>query len=343
MNIFKTPGFWYNTRSPISFFISMLMLPASWAYHIAVLINKQFYKKFVPPYRSKIPLICVGNLVAGGAGKTPTALALAKHLKETEFRVAFISRGYGSKNIEPVKVNPEKHTYLDVGDEALMLSHFADTYVCINRVEAIKMAEKSDADIIITDDGLQNLSFIKDLKILVINGLDGFGNQKMLPAGPLRDTIESTLPDIDLVIMTGEDKHHLKNTFNCPFIFAEAIIAKNCPSREAIQSKNKQKSVVLFAGIGRPEKFFNTIKYQLAIPIAATKTYPDHYPYAEKEVDELKHLAIIHHALLMTTMKDHYRLPKDFKKNVIPVTIDLILKNQAQLDAVLNPILNQLQ
>ncbi len=335
---FKTPQFWYDTRSPLSFFLRILLLPASWLYSFGVWFNKLLCKKFSPPYRSSIPIICVGNLVAGGAGKTPTVMALAKHLQKQDLQVAFISRGYGIKNDEPIKVNLEKHTYHDVGDEAIMLAHYGETFICSDRRKAIQLAEKSDADILIADDGLQNYSFLKDIKILVVDGGDGFGNGALLPAGPLREKIPSLMPEIDMIIMIGEDKHHLKNKFTCPVISAKTIIPDKCASKQ-IKEKLGLKPVVAFAGIGRPQKFFNAVKKELQFPVKATRAYPDHFPYDDKALDELKHLSTIHHALLMTTFKDYFRLPKDFKINVIPVTIDLVFDSESKVKKVLNRIL----
>ena len=335
---FKTPDFWYNTRSPLSFMLRTLLLPASWIYHLGTWINKTFHKKYVKQYRSTLPIICVGNLVAGGAGKTPTVMALAKYFKEAELNVAFILRGYGTNIEEPIKVDNKKHTHLDVGDEAMMLSYYGETFVCNNRVKAIKLAEESDADLIIADDGLQNYTFMKDIKILVLNGTDGFGNEKLIPAGPLRENRKSLLPEIDMTIIIGEDKRGLKKQFTCPVITAKTVVPKNCASR-AVINKFGQKPIVAFAGIGRPQKFFNTLKKDLNYNVIKTKAYPDHFPYDDKALDELKHLSLIHQAILITTFKDYFRLPKDFKMNVVPVTIDLVFDNQSKMKKVLNRIL----
>ncbi|MFN7039192.1 MAG: tetraacyldisaccharide 4'-kinase [Alphaproteobacteria bacterium] len=305
--LFQTPKFWSNIN-----FYSNILLPFSYLFQLISLIKF----KLARPYRSPIKVICVGNLTCGGGGKTPVAIEIAKILKERNIKVAFLSRGYGGSAKGPIKVDYNFHTASYVGDEPLLLAKIAPVYLAKNKLKAIKLAEANKVEVIIMDDGLQNYSLCKDLKILTIDGEFGFGNGRLIPAGPLRETSDN-LTKMDLIIILGKDKFQIKEKFD-----DLNIIQANY---KAIDSKiDKDKNYIAFAGIARPSKFFETLK-KLNINIVLEKKFPDHYYYRQSDIEQLKMLAYKYKASLITTEKDIVRIQKYYHNEIftLPIEIDL--------------------
>ena len=199
----KTPQYWYRDAQGKTPLIEKLLAPISALYQWVSKIHRSGFTQ----HAVDIPVICVGNLVSGGSGKTPTAIALLRILKQhgVSKNIGFLTRGYGGLRKGPLLVDPSDHIYREVGDEALLLSNHAPTIVAADRAKGAKFAHQQGAEMLIMDDGLQNPGLKKDLKIMVINGEMGFGNQKTLPAGPLREPLEKGLQDADMFILIGED------------------------------------------------------------------------------------------------------------------------------------------
>ena len=195
----KAPLFWQKKN-----ILSFLFAPLSWLYQF---ISQRRIKK-TKPYTSTLPVICVGNITAGGTGKTPLALFLAEHLRHKGKKVHFLTRGYKGK-LDGVKVNLEKHNASDVGDEALLLAKKAPTWVFSNRAKGAQTIEKTNADLIIMDDGFQNPTLKKTISFVVFDGKDGIGNGKVIPSGPLREPFSKGLKRANAVIITGDDLTHL--------------------------------------------------------------------------------------------------------------------------------------
>ena len=201
--LMQAPDFWYNQQITLP---SVFLRPFSWIYGLVGGIRQDSTK----PWRAPIPIICVGNLVAGGQGKTPTAISIGKILNAKKKSIHFLSRGYGGSHRGPLLVDLKTHTANDVGDEPLLLSKISPTWICADRKAGIKSAYEMGAEIIVMDDGFQNPSIMKDLSVITIDGETGFGNGHLIPAGPLREGITAGLSRADATVIIGDDKLDLK-------------------------------------------------------------------------------------------------------------------------------------
>lgn len=269
------------------------------------------------------PVICIGNFVAGGAGKTPTALAVASMLRQLGERPFFLSRGYGARsaNRDPLRVDFERHDSAQVGDEPLLLARQAPTIVCTDRIAGAQACVRAGASVIVMDDGLQNPALLKDLAIAVVDAGAGIGNGLCIPAGPLRAPLEAQFSHIDAVMLIGAGR------FGPGREVAERARDHSIPVLTGVLAPDPEEAadflgrrVVAFAGIGRPEKFFDTLRGIGAL-LAASHAFADHHVYSEAELEALRKEASGAGALLVTTAKDHARLgfPRDV--NVLNVTL----------------------
>ncbi len=313
-----TPRFWYSEPS----LWSALLLPLSWLYAILHLIHQRLGK----PYISTLPVLCIGNLVAGGGGKTPAALAIADMIKRNDpaSRPVFLTRGYGGGLRGPVMVDPSIHTAADVGDEPLLLARMAPTIVAADRAAGARLAEQNGAGIIIMDDGLHNTGLTKTLKLVVIDGAAGFGNGRMLPAGPLRTPLKDGLALADAFILIGQDKSNIRSLLgDWPVFEAQIEPSATVPDNQ---------DYIAFTGIARPEKFFETLT-QAGLKIVERRAYPDHHIFSTDELSSLKNAAAEKNAFFITTEKDFIRLPDFFKakSKVEFLPIRLSFKNEKQV------------
>ncbi len=298
----KTPKFWYRDQSRKTPFIEYSLAPLSAIYNVL----HGLHQSSNTPQKASVPVICIGNIVAGGTGKTPTALALLKLVREQNIarNPHFLIRGYGGAAVGSVLVDLKQHNAWDVGDEALILAAHAPTVAGADRAASAKVAYDNGADLIIMDDGLQNPGIHKDIKLVVINGEMGFGNHKLIPAGPLRQSLRSGLKIADGFIIIGQDKRNIK-----------AILPADKPLITAqLRSDNddaldKDQKYLAFAGLGYPDKFFNFLREQQKINLVDCIAFADHYPYEEKDVKILGEKAAELNAVLLTTEKDFMRLP----------------------------------
>jgi tetraacyldisaccharide 4'-kinase len=254
------------------------------------------------PWRAPVPVICIGNLVAGGAGKTPVALSLSALLNELGHQPHIVMRGYGGSLAGPVRVDPARHGARDVGDEALLLARAAPCFVSRNRVAGARAAIAAGAKLVLLDDGFQNPSLVKDFSFIVVDGAYGFGNGMVMPGGPLRETVGRGLRRAQAVIIVGEDQ--------CG---SEAAVAGSLPVlHAALVPQNAGefvgRKVLAFAGIGRPAKFYASLE-ALGAEIVAHRDFPDHHRYRADEVRDLIATAQAQGALAITTAKDRVRLP----------------------------------
>jgi tetraacyldisaccharide 4'-kinase len=310
----KTPRFWYARNSDTIGPLPLILSPFSLVFKAGTFLRR----KMATPYRPSVPLICVGNIVAGGAGKTPTCLSLAKLLRERGHRPVFVTRGYGGRITSGtvVCVDRTKHSARDVGDEALLLAATAPTWAGKNRVEAIRQAE-SHGTIIIMDDGLQNPNVLPSLAILIMDGEVGIGNGFIMPAGPLRESFDDALLRVGAMIIIGEkDSQSLAARTKLPTF--RARLQPDLPMGFPRVSK-----FVAFAGIGRPEKFYATAR-MAGLDIVETCDFPDHHFYSEDDRDALRLRAEEKGARLLTTEKDAVRLPADFAAEVITLPVKLV-------------------
>ncbi len=282
------------------------------------------------PYRAGIPVICVGNLTAGGAGKTPVALDLGERLHRTGCRVAFVTRGYGGSLAGPVQVDPARQTAAEVGDEPLLLAAVAPTWVSRHRPAGIAAAEAAGAAAVVLDDGFQNPLFAKDLSLVVVDGRRGFGNGRVLPAGPLREPVASGLARADAIVLMGEVTADFRGGFGS----LPVLRAKLEPDAAARALAGRR--VMAFAGIGDPAKFFRLLA-AIGCQVIAATAYPDHAPYRAETIR--RHLAEAEAAgvdALVTTAKDAVRLPADLAAGVTVVQVRVAWDDPATLDALLS-------
>jgi tetraacyldisaccharide 4'-kinase len=256
-----------------------------------------------------MPVICVGNLVAGGAGKTPTAIALAHLLGAQDRKVHMLTRGYGGQLSGPVAVDLEHHTARDVGDEALLLARAAPTWVGADRRVIAHCAAEAGATLAIMDDGFQNPSLRKDISLIVVDGEVGLGNGRVMPAGPLREDPKRALARADAIVVMGEDRVGVAARLGAMAGRALPIFGARLAPRAETASLAERR-VYAFAGIARPEKFFASLR-AAGCEIVGMKAFPDHYTFRNGDVAALKTAAKAVGAQLVTTEKDFVRLSRD--------------------------------
>ncbi|MCB9988848.1 MAG: tetraacyldisaccharide 4'-kinase [Rhodospirillales bacterium] len=310
----STPSFWYKKPSLTACFLA----PLSWLYQGAQALHQR--KRSVhPAYDPGIPVICVGNLVAGGSGKTPTALALYKLVtaKAISERPCFLNRGYGGTEKGPLLVDPAMHTPQEVGDEALLLAAAGPTIVATERQHGALLAREQGFDLIIMDDGLQNPSLRKTLSLVVIDGSAGFGNGRPLPAGPLREPLETGLARADAFLIIGDDKTdvHALLPLDKPAFSGHIQVPEGFETDRSIP-------YVAFAGLGRPEKFKATLE-DYGLDIAAFQSFPDHHAYTAHDLQTLIDKATARKARLITTQKDAVKLPAAFIREQKPIVMPI--------------------
>jgi len=309
----RAPGFW-AARKPTA--LARLLEPVGAVY--GTITTRRMRKVGA---RVGAPVVCVGNFVAGGAGKTPAALALARMLIADGRRVAFLSRGYGgARRAEPVKVDPAAHDAAAVGDEPLMLANLAPCWVGPDRVASARAAVEAGADVLMLDDGLQNPALAKSLAFAVIDGEIGFGNGLIVPAGPLRAPLAAQAPLVGALIVVGGDaaaRRAIGEALPRLPIFAATLEPDAMAAAPLIG-----REVVAFAGIARPEKFYATLR-RIGAQVVATRDFPDHHVFSERQIAALIEEATRRRALIVTTEKDRVRLPARAVRSVmtLPVTL----------------------
>lgn len=307
----RAPEFWQrNARR------ARLLSPASALWEQVSRLRWRHAK----PVRPKVPVVCVGNLTSGGQGKTPVALALASLLTEQGAKPWFLTRGHGGRKPGPLVVDPSCQGALDIGDEPLLLARAAPTVVARHRTAGAMLAIRGGASMIIMDDGFQNPSLIKTLSLVVIDGAVGFGNRRVMPAGPLREPIEVGLARADAVVLLGEDETGILGELPGDLPVLRATIEPVAPPPALLSGP-----IVAFAGIGRPAKFFETLA-KLGADLIATRAFPDHYRYSRATIEELIAEAARNQATLATTAKDAVRLPTDLAARIL--VLDVVVKWQ---------------
>lgn len=309
----RAPAFWQKRFSVRGF----VLAPLGFLY--GVIAARRLTE---PGQRVGVPVICVGNFVMGGAGKTPTAIALAKLLREQGEKPVFLTRGYGGalSSKQPVVVRSEEHSAHDVGDEALLLARVAPTVVCADRPEGARTAIAHGASVVIMDDGLQNPSLEKDISVAVIDGGVGIGNGLTFPAGPLRAPLRKQMPLVSTAIIIGEGDAGDRIAARLHKASIRIFRARLAPERDVAKNLQARK-VVAFAGIGRPEKFFATLE-ETGAQIIARRSFDDHQPFADADLRTLAQEARKADAILVTTEKDQVRLPQGFSATALPVELE---------------------
>ena len=259
-----------------------------------------------PGQRAGVPVICVGNLTHGGAGKTPTALAVGALLTTAGARPFFLSRGYGGRLAGPVQVDPAQHSAHDIGDEPLLLARIAPTIVARDRVAGAAMARAAGATAIVMDDGFQNPSLAKDLSILVVDAARGIGNGRVFPAGPLRAPLDAQLDRAQALVVIGEDAGASAPVTAAKTRRIRIFTARLAPDPGDLAAL-AGRPVLGFAGIGEPEKFFATLEAG-GVAVRARRTFADHHAYTPADAASLLAQANASGLTPVTTEKDMVRL-----------------------------------
>jgi tetraacyldisaccharide 4'-kinase len=293
----EQPGWWHGRR-PTDRLKAALFAPAGLLYGTAA--KARF--AFAQPYRSALPVICVGNFTVGGAGKTPLALAVARMAQEMGVRPAFLTRGYGGSLAGPHAVDTGRDSAADVGDESLLLARAAPTVLARNRPEGAKAIEALGVDLIIMDDGFQNPSLAKDLALIAVDAGAGFGNGFVFPAGPLRAPLGYQIRRAHAAILIGSGGKRVAARLKGRLPVVKALLQ---PAGTVKWLKDQP--ILAFSGIGRPEKFFTTLRDCGAI-LASAMAFPDHHAFTEAEAALLMRQAAQINAALVTTEKDWVRL-----------------------------------
>ncbi len=306
-----------------------LLAPLSVLYTLA----SRLRRKWTQPWRAPIPIICIGNLTAGGAGKTPVALAIGTLLREQNKVVHFLSRGYGGQLKGPTNVDLNVHTARDVGDEPLLLAEIAPTWIARDRVAGAKAAIADGAEIIVMDDGLQNPTLTKTLSFIVVDGGFGFGNDRVLPAGPLREPVADGLARADAVILIEPDTVGIAASLSTNAPETKIIRARIAPLLAAERFSGHK--VVAFAGIGRPEKFFATLQ-SLGCTLVAQQGFPDHHNFSADEIMQLVEHAQMENAVPVTTTKDHARLTPEAKAMIETVPVALEWRHPEEIESLIH-------
>lgn len=320
----RAPEFWQQQPG----LASALLAPVAALYNAAGWVRA----RRTIPWRAPVPVVCVGNLVAGGAGKTPTALTIGAQLQASGLNITFLSRGYGRHGTGTILVDPARHGAAEVGDEPLLLAQLAPTIVAADRKDGTRLAVAEGADVVILDDGLQNPALHKDARLVVIDGTSGFGNGKVIPAGPLRESLTRGLARASAFVLIGTDCHGV-----LPLLVGAPVLrARLVPDENARLLGGER--VVAFAGIGWPAKFFETLS-EIGAEILARHSFPDHHAYADADIAMLRESAARHGARLVTTQKDWVRLPEAARRNIAAVAVTLVFDPPDAALAVIQPLL----
>jgi tetraacyldisaccharide 4'-kinase len=309
------PLFWKNKTK-----LSTALLPAAAIYKFFAGLRQG-----CAAVKLHVPVICIGNVVVGGSGKTPVALALGELLRTQGKNAHYLTRGYKGILKGPVRVDPLRHTALEVGDEPLLLAEILPTWVAKDRVEGARAAIAEGAELIIMDDGFQNPALHKDISLLVIDGVYGFGNKRLLPAGPLREPVADAMKRASAIVLMGEDEQDVLKEVPLHLPVLRAHIEPLLPPETL-----KDIPLLAFAGIARPRKFYRTLQ-QLGYDVRNMVAYPDHYLYKPRDLAFLRSKAKILEAKLVTTSKDYVRLPQDIRAEVTHLPIKAVFDDSAAL------------
>ena len=332
--LFKTPKFWYRAPDSNTSLIETILIPISALYKIGHAINMNLQQtKSV-----EIPVICIGNMTAGGSGKTPTIIALHKLIiKHSLFKSPyFLSRGYGGSESNTRRIGVHEDACM-VGDEPLLLASHSNTIVSVNRYDGASLIYDLGSDCVLMDDGYQNQTLYKDISILVIDGKTGLGNKKLIPAGPLREPIAGALTRADAIIIIGIDKTNISSIIPKKIPIFNASI--KVPDDTALDQKQRY---IAFAGIAHPRKFFDTLKAH-NMNIIGFHEFADHHPYSNKDMVNLENEAKQVNARLITTEKDYQRIPNSMIDDIDVLPIEIAWEDEGALTTFLRSNLKDIK
>ena len=320
----RAPGFWWRAPDRPGL-LPRLLSPLGWLYAAGTARRLR-----EPGYTPQVPVICVGNLTAGGAGKTPTVIALIERLTVRGRTVHVVSRGYGGRLDGPLRVEDLEHTAKDVGDEPLLLSAFAPVWVAKDRADGVRAAEAAGAGVILMDDGFQNPAVVPSLGLVVVDAARGFGNGRCIPAGPLREPVITGLSRADLVLAIGDDAAQAQFDATWGPIALPHLRGQLQPLQMGMDWKGER--LLAFAGIADPSRFFATLRAEGA-EVVRGEALGDHETLSETLLRRLELEAAAAGAQLVTTEKDAARLPPHWRAKVLTLVVRLKVQDWSAMDA----------
>jgi tetraacyldisaccharide 4'-kinase len=321
----REPRFWHGPPS----WKSHLLRPLA-ALYGAVAARRLHMKGF----DAGIPVLCVGNYHVGGAGKTPTVLALAKLLRALGETPVVLSRGYGGRLGGPVMVDPSRHAAGDVGDEPLMMSQEVPVAVARDRIDGVALAKSRRASVILMDDGFQNPSVAKDASLIVIDSERGLGNGQVLPAGPLRAPLKPQVARTDALVVVGDGGASAGVAAAVAAKGGQVFVARLKPDETSLAAL-RGKRLLAFAGIGDPARFFRTLR-TCGLDVVRERAFADHHVFSESDLDALQADARADQLTLVTTEKDFARLrggaePPAFGSEIAALAVTLEFADAAAM------------
>lgn len=310
----KAPIFWFKKFHPFS----ILLFPISLIYILIHNLNR----KLKTEIKVNVPIICIGNLIIGGAGKTSVVIALRKLLNKKFDNIYVLARGYKGSH-KSIHFVSKTDDFDLVGDEAVLHKQYGNVLVAKNRIDGAKACIDKNADLIILDDGFQSKHVKKDVSFIVCDSQRQFGNKMCIPSGPLRETISSGIQRTDAIIFIqrNNEKLDLNIQNKIPVFYAKRIIKTNV---------NIKKKIFAFCGLGNPESFFNSIM-DMGFKIVKKKVFPDHYKYSHEEILELKRLANLDNLILITSEKDIQRVNKQDRKDINTISSEILFLEKKRL------------
>ncbi|MFZ1774772.1 MAG: tetraacyldisaccharide 4'-kinase [Rhizobiaceae bacterium] len=316
----EAPPFWWEKSD----WRAWSLLPLSAAYGAVA----GWRMNAAQPEKAGLPVLCVGNFTVGGAGKTPVAIALARAARERGLKPGILSRGHGGTNAVPKIVDLAHDSARSVGDEPLLLARHAPVAVSVDRPAGVKLLIEAGADFLIMDDGFQSRRIATDYALIVVDAMFGLGNGHVIPAGPLRAPLAIQLRYTDAVLALGEGDG------------ADAAIRLAARAGKPVHAASISPSgaekfaglkCLAYAGIGHPEKFYQTLAAAGA-EVAASRAFPDHHPFSDSECEALQNEAAHSGLVLVTTAKDAVRLVDGTAAARSLLAETLVLEIEAQCD-----------
>lgn len=317
----RAPAFWAGDGAA-----ARLLAPAGAAYAAAGAVR--WALAGVP--EAPLPVWCVGNATVGGTGKTPLTLDLLARLRARGRVVHALCRGHGGRVAGTIRVDPTRHDAAAVGDEALLLAAAAPTWAGPDRLAGARAAANAGADAVVLDDGLQYPRLAKHASVLVVDAATGFGNGRVVPAGPLREPLSRARDRADVAVVMGPGP--------APAGLGELAVLRAELAPDAAAAGLAARRVLAFAGIGRPAKFFATAR-RLGVELAETRAFADHHRFTARELDALEARASALGAELLTTAKDAVRLPVERRQRVAVLGVEVVWDRPERLDGWLDKTL----
>ncbi len=299
--------------------LSLLLFPFSILYYLCFIIYKISNKE----KKCNIPVLCVGNITLGGAGKTPTVIEMRQILTKNFKKIFVLTRGYKGTAKGPLIVS-KYHSFHEVGEESLLHSHFGLTCVSKKKFSGAKFCEAQGGELIIMDDGLQSIDIKKNCKVLVIDSDYGFGNKNIFPSGPLRETISSGIKNCDLILIIGNNSNILKKNM---IPKQKVFMAKKEISIESCKNKN----LFVFSALGNNTNFHNSLLHS-GFTIKRIKSFSDHYIFKKNDILSILNLAKKENLTVVCTKKDYIKVPEEFKNKITPVNLNLKIEKKNKFE-----------